>query len=215
VNRAGGRQSFAALFFAWGILPPLLPAQLPVLELDHIYIVVQPPASLAAGALRLAGLTVDTTIERHAGQGTASIAAFFENAYLELLWVDSATLLARSIKTISSISPGCQLATTGASPFGLGLHSSPALRQVAIRSAATCTAPRAKYLLPATAPARNLAVDVFIMPASGAVTTWLTATVFGGRISSRIRSRPAASLEFSSTARLPTAHGRRTWSPGR
>jgi hypothetical protein len=177
VNKAGGRRGVAALVFVWGFLPPLLPAQVPVLELDHLYIVVQPPASLAAGALRLAGVTVDTTIERHTGQGTASIAAFFENAYLELLWVDSATS-ADSVHhdDLIDFARAANWRTTGASPFGLGLHfvtDPPVELPFPVRrDPAPHLGPNIFYLL-LRQPQESLAVDVFIMPASGAVTAWL------------------------------------------
>ncbi len=50
----------------------------PVLELDHVYIVVPPGGAAAAQALRQIGLVIDSSVNRHVGQGTASMAAFFE-----------------------------------------------------------------------------------------------------------------------------------------
>jgi hypothetical protein len=71
-------------------LPVRSVAQKPRVELDHVYIVVQPGAAAETAALRSAGLTVSSRVAKHDGQGTASVAVFFENAYLELIWVDTA-----------------------------------------------------------------------------------------------------------------------------
>ncbi len=59
-------------------------------ELDHAFIVVDAGATREISALRSAGITVSNRIAHHDGQGTASVAAMFENAYLELIWLDSA-----------------------------------------------------------------------------------------------------------------------------
>jgi hypothetical protein len=52
--------------------PSASAAQSPLLELDHIYIVVPPGAVSSVEALRQAGILVDTGVARHEGQGTAS-----------------------------------------------------------------------------------------------------------------------------------------------
>src|SRR5688572_7246379 len=64
-------------------------AQTRRVELDHVFIVVTPGAAAEIAALRAAGFTVAADPRKHDGQGTASVAAYFENAYLELIWVDS------------------------------------------------------------------------------------------------------------------------------
>src|SRR5262247_3550791 len=101
------------------LLPQQTPAQSPVLELDHIYVVVQPPASRAAETLRHAGLVVDTTIVTHEGEGTASMAAFFDNGYLELLWVDPAVSVDTAhLKDLADFRRAAAWRDSGASPFG-------------------------------------------------------------------------------------------------
>ena len=57
------------------------------LELDHIFIWVPRGASESA-ALQSRGLHTDGTLHQHTGQGTSSVVFAFENAYLELIWVD-------------------------------------------------------------------------------------------------------------------------------
>jgi hypothetical protein len=55
-------------------------------ELDHIYCLCPAEAEVAARALARIGLT-EGSRNSHPGQGTACRRFFFENAYLELLWV--------------------------------------------------------------------------------------------------------------------------------
>src|SRR6266567_4501692 len=57
------------------------------LEFDHVWIVVSRDAPERA-ALERAGLKVSPNVNRHDGQGTASITAEFLNTYIELLWPD-------------------------------------------------------------------------------------------------------------------------------
>ena len=64
------------------------PAQSPV-ELDHVLLLVPPGAQAAVARLRAAGFNVANDAQRHVGQGTASIPVLLDNAYLELLWIDS------------------------------------------------------------------------------------------------------------------------------
>lgn len=85
------------------------------LELDHVFIIVEPGASETAELERL-GLVVDHHVVHHEGQGTASVFVAFDDAYLELLWVDP---------TVPP--PPAYLARLGsrdpiASRFGLGLR---------------------------------------------------------------------------------------------
>jgi len=60
----------------------------PQIEFDHVWIMVSPNAPERA-ALQRAGLQISPDINRHDGQGTASITVEFENAFLELMWPDS------------------------------------------------------------------------------------------------------------------------------
>ena len=177
MHATGTRPLIAALLLPSHLISRQLPAQQPALELDHIYIVIQPPASRAAEALRQAGLVVDTTINRHEGQGTASIAAFFDNAYLELLWVDSATSVdSAHLADLADFRRAANWRESGASPFGLGLHfltGTPADLPVPTRrDPAPHLGPDMFYLL-LRQPDEPLATDIFVVPPSAAVTTWL------------------------------------------
>ena len=57
------------------------------LEFDHVWIVVTRAAPERA-ALGKAGLKISPDVNRHDGQGTASITADFQNSYIELMWPD-------------------------------------------------------------------------------------------------------------------------------
>jgi hypothetical protein len=178
VPPAGKLATIAALVFFSVYLAPPLVAQTSILELDHIYIVVQPPASRAAEALRKAGLVVDPAINRHEGLGTASMAVFFANAYLELLWVDSATYVDPAhLGDIADYRRAATWRDSGASPFGVGLHFlTGAPEDLAFpvrRDPAPHLGPDSYYLL-LRQPDEKLVPDVFIVPLSAAVTTWLS-----------------------------------------
>lgn len=167
----------AALVIATVSMPPLLAAQTPVLELDHFYVVVPPGASHAAQALRHAGLVIDSVVSRHPGEGTASIAAFFDNTYLELLWVDSSVAVdSVHQQVLADFQRAASWRESGASPFGVGLHflsGSPAELSLPVRiDSAPDISPDTYYLL-LRQPAESLAADLFIMPNNLAVTTWL------------------------------------------
>jgi hypothetical protein len=163
-----------ALAAAW---PSTLPAQAPVLELDHVYIVVPPGAAAAVHALRQVGVLVDTTTGRHDGEGATSIAAFFHNAYLELLWVDSTVAVDSAHQAdVADFRRAADWAHSGASPFGLGLHfrtGGPADLRIPVRLDPVPGAhPPADYVL-LRQPVESLAADLFIMPTERAVTSWL------------------------------------------
>ena len=91
------------------------------LELDHIFVA----ASVGAPEIRLlkaAGFTEGDTNE-HQGQGTACRRVYFENAYLELLWLVDAqaadTPPVRRTGLAQRADP-----RHSSSPFGFGLRSS-------------------------------------------------------------------------------------------
>lgn len=157
--------------------PPSVALQQPVLELDHVYIVVEPGAAAALQALRQAGLVVDTSVRRHPGEGTASVAAYFDNAYLELLWVDSSvTVDSLHGEDWAAFTRARDWRRSGASPFGIGLHflsGSPADLRVPVRlDSAGSLRPGTSYVL-LRQPAESLAADLFVMPAYAAVPAWV------------------------------------------
>jgi len=101
------------------------PATSPLI-LDHIFVLVPPGASAAREALSNAGVTVDTAVSQHRGAGTASVSVRFENAYLELLWVDSSVaLVPELIARVDRYRAGTWGTGSLASPFGLGLRRAP------------------------------------------------------------------------------------------
>lgn len=170
----------------------LLSVQEPVLELDHVYIVAPPGATAGLQALRQAGLTIDSAVNKHEGQGTASVAAFFENGYLELLWVDSSvTVDSLHRQDWADFVRARDWRRTGASPFGAGLHFvSGAVSDLGIPvriDSAGHLRPGAYYVL-LRQPAESLAPDLFIMPDFAAVPAWI------GRFASRHPERLAHPL---------------------
>jgi hypothetical protein len=92
------------------------------IEFDHVWIMVSPNAPERA-TLQRAGLEVSPDVNRHDGQGTASITVEFENAFLELMWPDSTV----------AVKPGLERAaekfrhrmlwrSSGWCPIGIGLR---------------------------------------------------------------------------------------------
>jgi len=76
----------ASGLLALALFPVAVEAQ-PQIEFDHVWIMVAPNAPERA-ALQRAGFEISPDINRHDGQGTASITVEFENTFLELMWPD-------------------------------------------------------------------------------------------------------------------------------
>jgi hypothetical protein len=57
------------------------------LRFDHLWIMVSPDAPERA-ALERAGFRIAPDVNRHDGQGTASITAELLNGYIELMWLE-------------------------------------------------------------------------------------------------------------------------------
>lgn len=92
------------------------------LERDHVFIWVSPGAPEAATLQKL-GLHTDGIIHKHVGQGTSSMVFVFENAYLELIWVDEAEVARRKSQEMGTdLLARVAWRQTGASPFGVGLR---------------------------------------------------------------------------------------------
>lgn len=98
-----------------------------LLEVDHIF-VCTPVGGTVASVLQELGLHYSGDIARHVGQGTASNVIFFQNAYLELIWIEDKKAVEQT-----AAQTGLDLLTrtgwqqTRASPFGVGLRSKPGL----------------------------------------------------------------------------------------
>jgi hypothetical protein len=93
------------------------------LELDHLFIWVALGAPEMA-ALSKAGFTPDDDeVNVHDGQGTSSIALSFENAYIELIWVDNEAAAAKTGKAWNTdLLARSSWRKTGACPFGIALR---------------------------------------------------------------------------------------------
>ncbi|HLJ91097.1 MAG TPA: hypothetical protein VKZ53_30115 [Candidatus Angelobacter sp.] len=96
-------------------------AQSPV-EFDHVWIMVSPNAPERA-ALERAGLQISPDINRHDGQGTASITVEFENAFLELMWPDSTVAVKPGLERAAEKFRNRMLwRSSGWCPIGIGFH---------------------------------------------------------------------------------------------
>lgn len=154
-----------------------LAAQGARLELDHAYVLVPPGGADAVKALEHAGIAIDTAAVRHEGEGTTSLVAFFENAYLELMWVDSSVAVDSAHQLdLAEFRRATAWRETGASPFGVGLHFlSGTLADLAVphrQDAIPETNPPTFYVI-LRQPAESLSADAFIMPQDRAVTSWI------------------------------------------
>jgi len=93
------------------------------LELDHVFIFVSKDAPERESLIRL-GFRAPDRVARHTGQGTASVGFAFENAYLELLWVeDEKEFQATCSADGEEFCARAQWRETGASPLGIGLRN--------------------------------------------------------------------------------------------
>jgi Glyoxalase-like domain len=165
----------AALLLSLPYRPASAPR--PMVELDHVFVLVPTRGGPEIAALRSAGFYVDTVPARHTGLGTASVSVYFENAYFELLWLDPAVEVAPEWKRrAETLARATDWRRGRASPFGIGLRrvpgfTSPLPVPVRLDSAA--------YLKPGEAfeelnqPADSLAAELFVLPPSRAVPTWI------------------------------------------
>ncbi len=88
------------------------------LELDHVFVFVEPGG--VESTQRLVDLGLVPSFQRtHDGQGTANVCFAFDNAYLELLWVEDAAHLAEATFARTGLYERSQWRTLGTSPFGV------------------------------------------------------------------------------------------------
>lgn len=103
---------------------PLTPANLvkkpAELVIDHIYICVSSQAP-EAKVLQDAGLQLASDTAHHTGQGTAAVLFYFDNIYLELIWIEDAEELESADKQLAD---KFRNVSHDGSPFGLGLRNS-------------------------------------------------------------------------------------------
>jgi len=92
------------------------------LVFDHVWIVVTRDAPERA-ALEKAGLKISPDVNRHDGQGTASITADFQNSYIELMWPDPTVSVAPGAERgVEKFKNRMNWRTSGWCPIGIGLH---------------------------------------------------------------------------------------------
>ena len=93
----------------------------PELELDHVF-VCAPRAQEDFALLRGAGLSCGVN-RIHAGQGTANANFYFDNAYLELLWLHDAAEARSAVVAPIALWERLTWGVTGACPFGVGFRA--------------------------------------------------------------------------------------------
>lgn len=92
-------------------------------ELDHVFVMVRPGAPEAA-ALARAGLC-ESFRRDHPGQGTTNLCYCFDNAYLELLWLNNPAEALAPPAACLQLAARADWQRTGASPFGIALRAAP------------------------------------------------------------------------------------------
>lgn len=92
------------------------------IALDHVWIMVSPNAP-ERSVLKDAGFQISPDINRHDGQGAASLTVEFENAYLELMWPDSTVAVAPGLeRAVEKFRQRMLWRTSGWCPIGIGLR---------------------------------------------------------------------------------------------
>jgi hypothetical protein len=89
-------------------------------ELDHLFLCTARGAPEAAQLIAF-GLT-EGSPNRHPGQGTANRRFFFDNAFLELVWVEDEVEAQSDLVRRTGLWERCTRRASGASPFGVGLR---------------------------------------------------------------------------------------------
>lgn len=91
-------------------------------ELDHIFVMCPVGAEMAAQALRRVGLKEGSRND-HEGQGTACRRFFFDNAYVELMWVSNSEEAQSELTRRTRLWERWYRLPHGASPFGIVLRA--------------------------------------------------------------------------------------------
>jgi hypothetical protein len=93
-------------------------------ELDHVFICTSAGAPEADRLVEF-GLT-EGSPNRHPGQGTANRRFFFQNAFLELLWVEDPAEVQSELVRRTGLWERWSRRGSGVSPFGVGFRRGPA-----------------------------------------------------------------------------------------
>ena len=162
-------------------------------ELDHVLLLVPPGAKAAVAKLRAAGFNVANDVQKHVGQGTASIPVLLDNAYLELLWIDTTVRrdpanpldIARWNRVAGASRVGIGLRRVGVPPMpkpttdANGLPVKVPLRPVVDVRPVAARSYSAPWMPPGTAiqllrqPAESLAADIFVVQDEIAQPWWI------------------------------------------
>src|SRR5579871_4314957 len=115
------REFVAVALALFGVDVVAAKAQSPI-EFDHVWIMVSPNAPERA-RLEGAGFQISPDINRHDGQGTASITVEFENAFLELMWPDSTVAVKPGLeRAAEKFRLRMQWRSSGWCPIGIGFR---------------------------------------------------------------------------------------------
>ena len=118
---------FAKLFIA--AMAPAFTAEAPQLTLSHSWLVVTTGAP-ERKALESAGFRIAPTVNRHEGQGTASVTVEFFNGFLELIYPDSTVPVSPDLKAgAEKFRLKSAWRETGYSPIGIVFDRTPATPQ--------------------------------------------------------------------------------------
>ena len=91
------------------------------LQLDHLFLWVEPEAAEAERACSALGL-LESFRRDHPGQGTSNLCYCFDNAYLELLWLRDPSEAERPPAARTGLAARANWRNSGASPFGIALR---------------------------------------------------------------------------------------------
>lgn len=152
-------------------------AQRTRLDVDHVFIMVPRDASSESQLLRNHGFVVDTTRNRHVGQGTASRGVYFGNAYIELLWADPDVRIDddESRAFAERVARASNWKQSTISPFGVGVRR--------VNAGDSITAPHQRHTAAWMRPGTVMeiltpkgepnAFELFVVPEYMAVPAWI------------------------------------------
>ena len=95
----------------------------PGLQLDHVFLFVDADGDEIQRMTRLG--FIENSRRAHTGQGTANAIYCFDNAYLELLWIDDTTAVERPPASKARLGERARWREHGGSPFGLAWRADP------------------------------------------------------------------------------------------
>lgn len=95
----------------------------PGLEIDHVFLFVDADGDQIRRMARLG--FIENSRRAHTGQGTANAIYCFDNAYLELLWIDDAAAVQRPPASKIRLGERARWREHGGSPFGLAWRADP------------------------------------------------------------------------------------------